>query len=169
MTSPAPLDPPRAEEPGQLDPNTTTMRPPLLTTRIAVSFVGSHKCVCVCLHAYVTQVCFCDLWSMKVNKLPPLFYLHCAACLTGNWIGCKTVWANGNPPYHKQQRGRHFLRQNTSEECDQSQTLSAFNILHKEKYRSIIWPIHNITRYFYGLHFESLSLWTLYSRLITNN
>lgn len=41
MASPAPWDQPRAEEPGQLDLNTTTMRLPLLTAFIAACFVGS--------------------------------------------------------------------------------------------------------------------------------
>lgn len=45
MGSAAPLDQPRAEEPGQLDPNTITMHPPLHTTLIAVGLWGSNKCV----------------------------------------------------------------------------------------------------------------------------
>lgn len=46
MGSPAPWDQPRAEEPGQLDPRTTTIRPSVHTTLIAVCFVS----VCACTY-----------------------------------------------------------------------------------------------------------------------
>lgn len=84
MASAAPWDPPRAEESSQLDPKKKT----LLTTLIAVFLVGR-----VCVYVYVCwgHVFFGNFQSMNVNKFPPSFHLHCAACLTGNLSWTKTV------------------------------------------------------------------------------